>query len=298
VVLDGTRGLHLVADEPELTRQVSDQRVVECIGACFARNPLPPAQLRDAKLVAFGFDLLYQMFVHGGQPLGVAGRGSLASFCGISGARVSRALEVLRQSGVIFSAAGADPGSLAFCDTVLIAATPSRSLDWAGLIPALRGRAVALLTLCACVDLVPTPWEWTPVTYGALARHACYSIGMIQSGLASLVKLGVLEQLARAGRGHDYRFSAWALGKAPAPKIVSPLAEASVRSPEARSSPPTVATTDRLSSSVNAAAESTMVVEIGGLVVRLPVGTEITMTVGADGTPVYAIGPDLMVRRQ
>jgi len=121
---------------------------------------------------------------------------------------------------------------------------------------------------------------------------------MIQSGLASLVKLGVLEQSVRAGRGHDYRFSAWALGKAPAPKIVSPLAEASVRSLEARSSPPTVATTDRLSSSVNAAAESTMVVEIGGLVVRLPVGTEITMTVGPDGTPVYAIGPDLMVRRQ
>jgi hypothetical protein len=188
---------------------------------------------------------------------------------------------------------------LTFSGGVLIPTAPDSSLAWPTLVAALHGRAVALLTLCACVDLIPTPWEWTPVTYGALARHACYSVGMIQSGLASLTKLGVVERVTRAGRGHDYRFSAWALGRSPGPKIVSPSAEASARSLEVHSSPPMGATiTDRSSSSVSAAVESTMVVEIGRLVVRLPAGTQITMTIGTDGTPVYAIGPDLMVRRQ
>jgi hypothetical protein len=40
-----------------------------------------------------------------------------------------------------------------------------------------------------------------------------------------------------------------------------------------------------------------MVVEIGGLRVRLPVGTEIRMTLDAAGAPTYNIGPDLVVKR-
>ena len=40
-----------------------------------------------------------------------------------------------------------------------------------------------------------------------------------------------------------------------------------------------------------------MVVEIGGLVLRLPEGTVISMSVDATGAPVYQIGPHLRIKQ-
>ena len=300
-MLDEPHGLHLVGDEPQSFCHVSDHCVVQHIGSRFARSPLSAARLRDAKLLAFTLDILYQVFIPGERPLLGDGYQSLAAFCGISASRVRLALDVLQESGVILQGVVKLEGPI-FHDGVLVPADATYGLDWGVLVPVLQGRAVVLLTLCACVDLIPDPQEWTSVTYGALARHTCYSIGMVQSGLASLIELGAIEQAARAGRGHDYRFSPWALGRAPAPAVVRPArpsVEALPRSLEAPSSLRTTPAVDGSASPMGSGEVigSVMTVEIGGLIMHLPVGTQITMTISADGTPVYAIGPDLMVRR-
>src|SRR5581483_1881342 len=109
--------------------------------------------------------------------------------------------------------------------------------------------------------------------------------GMAQRGVAQLIASRVIERSVRAGRGHDYRFSGWALGRdarthpgppeaASAPSDAAAVEHMAARGPAAdtvRPARPPVATPPPVHAEPGG--ESTMVVEIGGLVVRLPVGT-------------------------
>lgn len=294
----GVAPLRLVGASSAIPRSVSDTLVVRAIGAAFARTPLVAEDLRAAKLVAFVLDRLCRPQITELEadaiPLNVL---RVAQLTGISKLRIEQAIAVLRQSGVLLEAS-THAGCVMFSDSVRAADPPGYEIDWSEILPPITGQAAALLTLRACVDLISVPWEWTSLTYQALMLHTCYSLGMIQQGLAVLVDAGVIERSLRTGRGHEYRFSAWSLGRGAAPPrrrsepVVAPAipsgAPATAQAPVVGSA----------STPSTASGTSPMTVEIGGLVVRVPVGTEIQMTVSADGVPSYAIGPDLKIRRQ
>ncbi len=290
----GSLRLSLARGEATVPLVVSDALVVRAIGAAFVRTPLMAEDLRAAKVVAFVLDRLCrpQMSVLDGDviPLDVAHVGELT---GMSRLRTEQAVTVLRQSGVLVDASE-NPGCVVFSGSVVRAEPVGYALSWPEILPVIAGQTATLLTLCACVDLLTVPWELTSLTYQALMLHTCYSLGMVQRWLTGLINAGIVERSLRTGRGHEYRFSTWSLGRGAAP--VRRTDERVVTTPTVVAKPASATGAATASSTTSEA--SPMTVEIGGLVVRLPVGTEIEMTVSADGVPSYAIGPDLRIRRQ
>ena len=167
-------------------------------------------------------------------------------------------------------------------------------IDWQAVVPKIAGHNAAVLLLRVVLDLVVIPWEWTRLTYDRLATRAAYSLGMAQRGVSQLLELEVLERDGHLGRGHDYRLSAWALGRGPA------LIQEGMLSQEASSQNVAVARSSVPVSAKNlpapsVAGTSTMAVEIGGLIFRVPVGTEIQMTVGPNGEMQYQVGSELKI---
>ncbi len=303
-----------LADADALPLVTSDEAVLQAVAARFARSRLSAEQLRDVKL------LVFVMEMEGGR-LGAEGPGGLgrqaplpgiadwgeqlAAAAGISRARIEAAAARLVDAGVLVPDP-ATPGRLGFAADVLRPIGVAQFLDWPWVTSRLRGHVPALLIFRAFLDTVRDPGGWTSATYESLARHACYSLGMAQRGVAQLLAAGVLERSTHVGRGHDYQLSARALGRRPLPGETpepapsergelgappSPLAALPTPpAPDARAVAPALASAG--------ATLSSMVVEIGGLVLRVPDGTEIRMGVQPDGVPFYQVGPDLKISRR
>jgi hypothetical protein len=172
----------------------------------------------------------------------------------------------------------------------------SQYVNWSAVAAKIAGHVPAILILRSVLDLVTVPWDWTRLTYDQLATRAAYSLGMAQRGVTQLLEYGILERASHSGRGHDYRLSPWALGRGPIPAVAetpSNTAHRSVLREEVQVGDlvqqPVIADTN---------VTSTMAVEIGGLVLRVPVGTEIRMTLGSDGVPHYEVGSELKISRR
>jgi hypothetical protein len=306
-VRPGLRGVLLAA---------SDSVVVQAIAARFARSPLVLEEMRDIKLVT----LLIETdsgHLSGKRHLGTDSlvysedsTAHLASLGGISRDRVAIAIGRLLEAGVLAIRDGVE-GQLVFTDRVLRPAGAAEYVDWQSVGHRLQGRMPALLVLRSVLDAMRAPWDWTSLTYDVLATHSSYSLGMARHGVTQLLKAGVLDRSAHAGRGHEYRCSSWALGRGtdvvlPSVPVQHPVlqgvkaVDTSQSVPSSRATvgnPVVVATQDSARGSVPIGASNEMTVEVGGLVLRLPVGTEIHMRL--DGNSVsYEIGPHLRLKQQ
>src|SRR5579883_2795378 len=197
-----------LADADALPLVTSDEAVLQAVAARFARSRLSAEQLRDVKL------LVFVMEMEGGR-LGAEGPGGLgrqaplpgiadwgeqlAAAAGISRARIEAAAARLVDAGVLLPDP-ATPGRLGFAADVLRPIGVAQFLDWPWVTSRLRGHVPALLIFRAFLDTVRDPGGWTSATYESLARHACYSLGMAQRGVAQLLAAGVLERSTHVGR--------------------------------------------------------------------------------------------------
>lgn len=282
---------------------VSDELVTRLIGASFARAPLTGEGLRDVRLIAFLLDVesgryavnrLSDLVRISTAPVA---KDRLRSISGLSRIRIQCAISHLMDAAVLERPQDAPPGWLQFSTAVIQPIGFNQHVDWPVVLEILTGRGPAISILRAALELMSAPWDWSRLTYDLLADRASYSVGMAQRTVSQLMHFGVLERLAHTGRGHDYRLSAWALGRAPAPqpgdtsiqrRAGEPILQlADVAASAARTAPTAVS-----------APTSMMAVEIGGLVVRVPVGTEIRMTIDPDGEPCYQVGPELKISRR
>lgn len=296
-----------LADVDTLPQEVSDDLVVQSIASAFARVPLEVVELRNLRLVAFLLDVAARV---SDRQLSAGQTGSsrivvaddrLRSLTGLSAERVQRSLSRLVEARVLEQVPNDPPGWFRLAPRVMRPAGLDQYVDWSSVTAKIAGRVPAILLLRAVLDLVIVPWDWTRLTYEQLAARASYSLGMAQRGVAQLLESAVLERDSHSGRGHDYRLSAWALGRGPIPEPVQmsrgATSTAVSREPVQLESVH-VGGSVRQPAGMSANATSTMAVEIGGLVLRVPVGTEIRMTVGADGEFHYEIGSELKIIRR
>jgi len=264
--------------------------------------------MRDIKLVAFlvdketGIEVGDRTFPHQDESIK-----RLATLGGISRERVTAALARLLDAGALMRREG-DPVQLAFAERVLGPAGVAEYIDWPAVSARLHGRTPALLLLRSVLDAMRAPWDWASLTYDVLGEQSYYSPGMARHGVGQLLQAGVLERNTHAGRGHEYRCSPWALGQTASQADLSPLtgralpveqiSASDTRTydlPSGRMLQNATRTEERVGPSGHrqVAVDSELRVEIGGLVLRLPVGTEIRMRVGDDGAPIYEVGPHL-----
>lgn len=295
-----------LTDAEDLLQGVSDDAVVGLVASAFARAPLSADRIRDAKLVAFMLDIgsgRYAAQRIGAEvEIGLLERAvdRVASLAGISATRVQSAIEGLRKAGVLELFGDGPADRFRFSTVSLRPVGVVQSVDWVAVLGVLAGHAPALLLLRASLDLMATPRGWTRLNYEVLARQACYSSGMAQRGMRQLLDAGVLERSSHAGRGHDYRLTSWAIGhglRVAAPPARDVLADSghTLMSPANTHSEKALLS---LEPEVMRGESSSMVIELDGLIVRMPRGTEIRMTVGLDGIPVYEVGPDLRISRR
>ena len=281
-------------------RSVSDDAVVRLVASAFARSPLAADEMRDARVIAFLVDVssrtsagaLHYLAQDESRAIVIDDRVGLLT--GLSNQRLSRGVARLLEARALERSVDDPSQWLRLSSAVMQPAGADQYIDWQAVIPKIAGHSAALLLLRVVLDLVVVPWEWTRLTYDRLAVRAAYSLGMAQRGVSQLLEFGVLERAGHLGRGHDYRLSSWALGRGPA------LIQEEARAEQA-SSEPAVAARAPLSISAkalpapNVAGTSTMAVEIGGLILRVPIGTEIQMTVGPNGEMQYQVGSELKI---
>ena len=291
-----------LADIDTLPQEISDDLVVQAVAAAFARTPLEVDALRDIRLVVFLLDVLARTSdsqlnaEHTGFSRVVVADDRLRSFTGLSVVRIQRALSRLVEARVLEQITSDPPGWFRLAPRAMRPVGLDQYVSWGAVTTKIAGRVPAILLLRAVLDLIIVPWDWTRLTYEQLAARASYSLGMAQRGVAQLLESGVLERASHSGRGHDYRLSPWALGRGPISEFAQPLPTA----PRESISRGSVPVTDpaRQPVAVGANTTSTMAVEIGGLVLRVPVGTEIRMAVGADGELHYEVGSELKITRR
>ncbi len=289
-------------DVDTLLRGVSDDLVVQAVATAFARNPLETDELRDIRLVVFLMDVLGrtsdQQVVQQSSESSrvVVADDRLRSFTGLSAGRMQRSLSRLVEARVLEQSANDPPGWFRLAPKAMGPVGLDQYVSWSGVAGKIAGRISAILLLRAILDLVIVPWDWTRLTYEQLAARASYSIGMAQRGVAQLLESGVLERASHSGRGHDYRLSSWALGRGTIPESTQQISLSAAAETPRGSVQQTVSV--QQSAVMKPGATSTMAVEIGGLVLRVPVGTEIRMAVGADGEMHYEVGSDLKITRR
>ena len=311
------RGMREVPDGHDLVRDLeslplasSDELVVRTIAGAFARTPLGADELRDAKLIVFMMEIdsgrLTAIRVPDCPPFPPlsAWVDRLSAISGLSKSRVTASTRVLIDAGVLVPLNDLGPGRFDFSARVLRPISTAQYVAWPAVVTTVSGRAAALLVLRAVTDLTTVPWEWTRLTHEAVAEHACYSIGMVQKGLEDLLKTGILERSVRAGRGHDYRFSPWALGRGPAAGRQLPRDISSPRDELPLGSAPPAFLAEVVQSESPARSPSAdrsshidkVTVQVGGVVMQLPAGTEIRMSADDDGAYWYEVGPDFKVK--
>lgn len=283
-----------LADVDSLPYEISDDLVVQLVGAAFARAPLGLDEFRDVRLIAFLLDIsartseqqLARQSSETSHVVVVDDR--LRSLSGLSAGRVQRSLSRLLEARVLEQAANDPPSWFRLAPRVMRPAGLDQYVSWTVVATKIAGHVPAILLLRAILDLVTVPWDWTRLTYDQLAARASYSLGMAQRGVMQLLELGVVERANHSGRGHDYRLSPWALGRGPIPEPVRVIAQAVGQISQGER-------TQVSDSARRPDVMSTMAVEIGGLVLRVPIGTEIRMTIGADGGLQYEVGSELKI---
>jgi hypothetical protein len=286
-------------DVGSLPEAVSDDAVIQLVGGAFARVPLDVGDARDIRLVAFMLDVSSRFprtdvqKVKAAKETIVIADNRLGPIVGLSSQRIERAISRLLEARVLEHRTDDPPRWFRFSGEVIQAAGSDQYVDWSAVIGKIAGRGPALLLLRAVLDLIVVPWEWTRLTYDQLASRAAYSTGMAQRGVAQLLERGILERADHSGRGHDYRLTAWALGRGPL--VISDEVFSPSISPENAGREKLSVAASVKPSSAKETGISTMAVEIGGLVLRIPVGTEICMTVGADGEMQYQVGSELRI---
>jgi hypothetical protein len=282
----------------------SGELASQLVAARHVHAHLAPDDIRDVKLIVLLIEvesgrLSGRFSVPTLLPYSADVLGRIAALGGVSRNRVSRAITRLLEAGALIVRESPDP-CLLFVERVLQPAGAAAYLDWPSVVDRIRGHAPALLVLRSLVDRLRMPWEWTSVTYQDLGELSCYSLGMVRHGTDQLLDAGVLERRAHAGRGHEYRCSAWALGRgteeiSPTPSgrgvdtVLQPRATPASQKLQEKESHSGSAVVSGLAAS--APGETT--VEIGDLVVRVPAGTLIRMQATPDGAIVYHVGPHL-----
>jgi hypothetical protein len=287
-------------DLDTIPRSVSDDAVVRMIASVFARSPLAVDEMRDARVIAFLLDVSSRnatnALQHGAEDesRAIVIDDRVGLLTGLSRQRLSQGVARLLEARVLERSADDPIQWFRLSSAVMQPVGADQYIDWQAVVPKIAGHNAAVLLLRVVLDLVVIPWEWTRLTYDRLATRAAYSLGMAQRGVSQLLELEVLERDGHLGRGHDYRLSAWALGRGPA------LIQEGMLSQEASSQNVAVARSSVPVSAKNlpapsVAGTSTMAVEIGGLIFRVPVGTEIQMTVGPNGEMQYQVGSELKI---
>jgi len=287
-------------DLDTIPRSVSDDAVVRMIASVFARSPLAVDEMRDARVIAFLLDVSSRnatnALQHGAEDesRAIVIDDRVGLLTGLSRQRLSQGVARLLEARVLERSADDPIQWFRLSSAVMQPVGADQYIDWQAVVPKIAGHNAAVLLLRVVLDLVVVPWEWTRLTYDRLATRAAYSLGMAQRGVSQLLELEVLERDGHLGRGHDYRLSAWALGRGPA------LIQEGMLSQEASSQNVAVARSSVPVSAKNlpapsVAGTSTMAVEIGGLIFRVPVGTEIQMTVGPNGEMQYQVGSELKI---
>jgi hypothetical protein len=287
-------------DLDTIPRSVSDDAVVRMIASVFARSPLAVDEMRDARVIAFLLDVSSRnatnALQHGAEDesRAIVIDDRVGLLTGLSRQRLSQGVARLLEARVLERSADDPIQWFRLSSAVMQPVGADQYIDWQAVVPKIAGHNAAVLLLRVVLDLVVIPWEWTRLTYDRLATRAAYSLGMAQRGVSQLLELEVLERDGHLGRGHDYRLSAWALGRGPA------LIQEGMLSQEASSQNVAVARSSVPVSAKNLpapsiAGTSTMAVEIGGLIFRVPVGTEIQMTVGPNGEMQYQVGSELKI---
>jgi hypothetical protein len=270
------------------------------IASVFARSPLAVDEMRDARVIAFLLDVSSRnatnALQHGAEDesRAIVIDDRVGLLTGLSRQRLSQGVARLLEARVLERSADDPIQWFRLSSAVMQPVGADQYIDWQAVVPKIAGHNAAVLLLRVVLDLVVIPWEWTRLTYDRLATRAAYSLGMAQRGVSQLLELEVLERDGHLGRGHDYRLSAWALGRGPA------LIQEGMLSQEASSQNVAVARSSVPVSAKNlpapsVAGTSTMAVEIGGLIFRVPVGTEIQMTVGPNGEMQYQVGSELKI---
>jgi hypothetical protein len=282
---------------------------MQLVAGRYIRSPLDPAAIRDLRLLILLLEIDKGRFSRKiqlrevGFAYNAQSSGRLASLAGISRDRVAAGITRLVEAGVLLVEDGVDP-CLVFAERVLHAAGAPEHIDWSSILPRLEGQTPSLVVLQVALEMMRVPWEWTSLAYEALAERAYYSLGMVRHGMSQLLTAGVLERSSHSGRSHEYRCSSVALYGAPRYADLAPA------TPPVRSLPPSVessthvpkltreavSVTANSPDTVTSVPQATTVVEIGGLVLRVPEGTVITMGVDASGASVYEIGPHMKVK--
>ena len=287
-------------DVDSVPRSVSDDAVVRLVASAFARSPLSAEEMRDARVIAFLLDINSRISAsvlhHGGEAesRAIIIDDRVGLLTGLSNQRLSRGVARLLEARVLEHSVDDPSQWFRLSSAVMQPAGADQYIDWPAVIPKIAGHSAAILVLRVVLDLVVLPWEWTRLTYDRLAARAAYSLGMAQRGASQLLEFGVLERTGHLGRGHDYRLSLWAMGHGPAlmPEQTSAGRTSTENAIAVRGPVPISA---KASPAQNVAGISTMAVEIGGLVLRVPVGTEIQMTVGPNGEMQYQVGSELKI---
>lgn len=282
----------------------SGELAVQLVAARHVHAQLAADDIRDVKLVVLLMEiesgqLSGKLSLRGVFPYSTDAVSRIAAVGGVSRVRVGTAITRLLEAGALIIQEGADP-HLLFVERVQQSVGAAEHVDWPSVLAHIRGHAPAILVLRGLLDHLYMPWEWTSVTYQDLAERCCYSLGMVRHGTEQLLEAGVLERRVHAGRGHEYRCSAWALGRGSttaSPKLLSADLAKPISSPTA----PAVGLPDVEGHSLPspAVSESSMgtlgeaTVEVGDIVVHVPAGTVIRMQVTSDGGTVYHVGPHL-----
>jgi hypothetical protein len=288
----------------------SDEAVVQLVAARHARLRLSSDDIRDVKLSAFLIEIdsghLSGRF-HLGDGSFLYDDSScarVAALGGLSRDRFIAAVSRLLEAGALVVRDGVE-GRFVFADRVLRPAGAAEYIDWHSVGVRLEGRSPAFLVLRSVLDAMRAPWDWISLTYELLAEHSCYSLGMVRHGVGQLVAAGVLERRIHAGRGHGYRCTAWALGRGSEAAVVPDVVlqadrpAGSIATGNVVSSTYGAVESGPLKSEAPAVSgDSELTVEIGGLLLRLPVGTEIRMRVEPNGVSSYEVGPHLKFKQQ
>ena len=282
------------------TAAVSDVTLVQLIASRYARLPLAVEDVRDVRVAALLLDINARGTAS--QPwLGLREVAYSEEFiarvavaAGISRARMASAVTRLLETGALSIRDDGNAQHLGFSDRVLRSAGAEEHLDWPSIAARVSGSSAAFLIFRGVLDEMRIPWEWTPITYESLAQRSSYSLGMVRHGISHLLQADVLERTVHAGRGHEYRCSAWALGRRnrTVTEMLSSRTGASVSSSASASPvswPPSVNATE-IAPADN---RGDVAVELGGLVLRVPVGTEIRVRLDETGHPCYEVGPYL-----
>lgn len=271
---------------------LSDRRVLEHLRLADVRASVGAEELREARLVAVLAGVAARRAGEfGGRAVADAvfalGADDLAASAGMTSGQAERARDRLVTAGVLLRAG---QGSFRLSPDVLDRAPDTgEAPDWGQVAERLAGDGAALLVAWAMGDLLRHPARWNVVSNGDLARHTGYSRGTVIRGVQTAVERGVLERGERSGKTSEYRFSPFALGRAPAPTIAVPAITPSISPPAmpeaARQQPVAVAPTPS-----PAAAPGTVRMEIGGIPIEVPAGTLVRLETDAEGRTRFRIG--------